>query len=709
MLGSTLAICGLLAGAGCGPPGPRALLQGERLIKEGKYDEAQAKLKVATTLIPQNAQAWNHLGMAYHGSRMYLEAAAAYEQALKLNRDLAVAHFNPGNLLLDTGNPTAAQQHLTTFTLMQPRMADGWLKLGVAQTQLRQSGMAKMSLDQALSLNATNADTWNTMGLVMMQQNRPREAMSCYENALKYQTNHGPALLNEAIVLHQYLKNRPLALQKYREYLVKNPSAPDFASVQTIALQLDAELQPSKPLQANIIGPITTRTNPAAAAQSAPVRAMPSNAIVPSVTLASTTRSNATPQQPRQTVDNLTAPNRAEPTAATNAGPLSITLAANREIPKLASPVTNLVSVPPTNRILSTEKHIKAVEAAVSTNLLASPETNLVSSIATNRTVFAEKHLKAVEKAVSTNLLASSAAAVQAEAKLNESAAHPIEDVTRLETEPPIILPGEEDPATAIDDATKTEPVSPDVSATNAVASAPQSLVVRMPAPEKRSFFQKANPASWFRPKSKETAPPLAKASEASVQKTDDAAVAAEPVKQPAAIAPVIARYPYRNPAKPVPGDVNGAKKAMDQAYKDLRSARWSQAMDGFKKAVASDPACFEAHYRLGWAAFQSASVPEALLEYENALAINPALVDARFNFAVALQKANYHRDAASELEKLQSLAPKDARVQLFLANVYAQQLRVPQQARTHYLRVLELEPNHAEASAIRYWLAANP
>ena len=38
----------------CEPPGPRALLDGERLIREGKYPEAITKLQKATNLLPKD-------------------------------------------------------------------------------------------------------------------------------------------------------------------------------------------------------------------------------------------------------------------------------------------------------------------------------------------------------------------------------------------------------------------------------------------------------------------------------------------------------------------------------------------------------------------------------------------------------------------------------------------------------------------------------
>src|SRR6266850_686915 len=74
--------------AGCTPPGPRALLDGKRLLEKGQYAEAVERLKVATSLLSTNAQAWNYLGLAYHRAGQTVNAVAAYQKALALDRDL---------------------------------------------------------------------------------------------------------------------------------------------------------------------------------------------------------------------------------------------------------------------------------------------------------------------------------------------------------------------------------------------------------------------------------------------------------------------------------------------------------------------------------------------------------------------------------------------------------------------------------------------
>src|SRR6185436_5561852 len=96
-----------------GQPGPRALLQGERLVREGNFAQAVQRLELATHLMPKEARAWKHLGLA----------------------NLAAGHFTLGSLYLDQGNLPSAVLELTSYTGLQPNAAGGWAKLGTAQTR----------------------------------------------------------------------------------------------------------------------------------------------------------------------------------------------------------------------------------------------------------------------------------------------------------------------------------------------------------------------------------------------------------------------------------------------------------------------------------------------------------------------------------------------------------------------------------------------
>jgi Flp pilus assembly protein TadD len=75
----------------------------------------------------------------------------------------------------------------------------------------------------------------------------------------------------------------------------------------------------------------------------------------------------------------------------------------------------------------------------------------------------------------------------------------------------------------------------------------------------------------------------------------------------------------------------------------------------------------------------------------------------------LALKAAGYAQAAAAELQKILTAHPNEVRAHLVLGNLCAEQLRDKARARVHYQRILELDSRHPQATAIRYWLVANP
>jgi tetratricopeptide (TPR) repeat protein len=248
---------------GCAPPGPRALLEGKRLLDEGQYAPAIEKLKLATSLLATNAQAWNYLGLAYHEAGQPANAVEAYQKALHWDHDLVIAHYNLGCLLLEQNKAESARTELTAFILHQGNSLDGWLKLGDAQLRLRELGAAEKSFTEALRLNSQNAEALNGLGVVQSQRNHSREAAQYFHAALRQQPDFGPALLNLAVTSQQSLNNRPLALQKYREYLALQPRPPNWESVNETARALEQELNPpARPVTNPPALAVNQNTNP---------------------------------------------------------------------------------------------------------------------------------------------------------------------------------------------------------------------------------------------------------------------------------------------------------------------------------------------------------------------------------------------------------------------------------------------------------------
>ncbi len=676
------ALC-LVLWTGCTPPGPKALLTGERLIHEGKYEEAIAKLKVATELLPTNAQAWNHLGLAYHGAGQVDNAVHAYQTALSLNRNLAATRFNLGCLFLEQNNPTAAVSELSSYTVFNPVSAEGWGKLGLAQLQLGQLNPAEQSFKQALKLESRFPSALNGLGLIQLRRNRTTDAMQYFGMALRQQTNYGPAILNEAIVYQQYLKNRPVALQKYREYLLVNPGAPDAQAVRDMVHVLELELGPA-------YAPVVTNPPPLLATvvtQTTVLASAPSNTVHPALT-------NIKASVLVPVVTNL---------KATIAAPAVVTPPAQKTLVE-SEPVLK-TNAPQT--VVARPEQPKIKPSPVVVPVVASKPVEAPAKVA-EAPIVAEKVLNTVPVATPP----------------------PAPVLTTPVVEPvtiPVITetPGATQTITyASAPLAEPQTINTTVPVQNAPVPAQTNEFPSAQKPPKKSLIQKINPVNWLSssaktpktPKTGKIVTPLTTANRVTsstpaetlvIPGTPNSSQTASAV--PPQTTSRIARYPFVSPPLPQAGDRPAAERALREGSQAHTLGHWPDTLAAYRKAAQADPSYFAARYNLALALLHEQALSQALLEFETALVIDPSSFNARYNFALALQEANYPTDAANEFNKLVALAPADNRLHLALGNLYARQLFQPQMARKEYLRLLELEPGHPQALAIRQWLAENP
>jgi tetratricopeptide (TPR) repeat protein len=231
-------------------------------------------------------------------------------------------------------------------------------------------------------------------------------------------------------------------------------------------------------------------------------------------------------------------------------------------------------------------------------------------------------------------------------------------------------------------------------------------------AAQKRTFLQKINPLNLLHSSGKTTTKSTTLPQADPSGGNGDLAVADPPpsvseVVQPGSAG--MARYAYKSPPAATQGNRDAADRLCAQGFQAQQSGRLGEAIKSYRAAVQQDPSDYRANYNLAVALAESGSLEAALYAYEKALAASPESAEARLNFALTLKQGRYYVDSATELEKVVAASPSETSAHLALGNLYAQQLRQPARARQHYLKVLELEPGHREASSIHYWLVANP
>jgi tetratricopeptide (TPR) repeat protein len=661
--------CGCMAAVilnACTPSGPRALLDGERLLGQGKYSQAISRLQTAVRLLPGNAQAWNHLGLAYHKGGQPSAALKAYEQARRCDPNLTPVRYNLGCLLLEQDNAPLAVSELTTYTLLQRDSVDGWLKLGIAQLRSRQWDAAEQSFQYVLRLEPDQVQAWNGLGMVQVQRRHPREALNYFNTALEKQPNYGAALLNTAILYQNYLNNRAFALERYEAYLKLAPNSSEAPTVQEAVRHLQAELAPPpKPL----VTEVTAAPAPAPALSNAPTHThTPLTAATPRITFSSP----ATNPPPRSRHSATIQFASAEPAPS-----------APKNLPE-----------PPKRK------------AEVSTEAAPAPApTPLPASVAEpSKPTETEGKPEAPPKPAVVQL--SDTPLPKVAEDLSTSAHSPASDTS----------------TPAAPSGSTTVPPTPQASSDQLQQATAlldqqieQSSTLEPPAREKHPVLRHLNPATWFRGKNRtddhaKIEPLPADASSPAPPSSVPTSARSNPDTLPTVPPlPPIRHYAYHSPKRPAPGNRSKASPYFSDGVQAQQDGRLSEALDAYRQAAKFDPSFFEAQYNLGLAAYQLKNLALSLSAYETALSINPTSVNARYNFALALEQGSYYEDAAHELEKVLQEKPEEARAHFTVANLYAEKLGQPSLARSHYRRLLQLEPQHPQATAIRYWLAANP
>jgi tetratricopeptide (TPR) repeat protein len=127
-----------LAGADSPPPAPLPppgeMARCHRLIAEGHFDEARARLAPIVEAHPAWQRATFLLGLAYHEESRHGEARPLLERALAIDassEDAEVVRLFLGWSLYYLGDADGARRHFETFAAARPREADVHYALGL--------------------------------------------------------------------------------------------------------------------------------------------------------------------------------------------------------------------------------------------------------------------------------------------------------------------------------------------------------------------------------------------------------------------------------------------------------------------------------------------------------------------------------------------------------------------------------------------------
>jgi len=144
---------------------------------------------------------WMQEGDTLRGLKRYQEALAAYEQAIRLDPNLALAYNGKGDALYNLKRSQEALAAFEQAIRLDPNLALAYNNKGNALYDLVRSQEALAAFEQAIHLDPNFAAAYNNKGNALYDLKRYQEALAAYEQAIHLSPNYALAYHNKSLAL----------------------------------------------------------------------------------------------------------------------------------------------------------------------------------------------------------------------------------------------------------------------------------------------------------------------------------------------------------------------------------------------------------------------------------------------------------------------------------------------------------------------------
>jgi len=160
-----------------------AIAQGDRLVKEGRYEESIALYDRAIRMGSRPATAWTAKGVAFKRLGRLQEAVRCHNVALKLNPKNEIAWCNKGDILFRAGQLGKAIEAFDKAISLRPKYAIAWNNKGAALARSGRYEEARACHDRAVALKPRYVAAWLNRGEVLARLGDRDEAQRCLDRA----------------------------------------------------------------------------------------------------------------------------------------------------------------------------------------------------------------------------------------------------------------------------------------------------------------------------------------------------------------------------------------------------------------------------------------------------------------------------------------------------------------------------------------------
>jgi Flp pilus assembly protein TadD len=196
------------------------------LLKEHKLDEAQAALKRTIVLDPNQFEAYIVQAQMALGRGELDEAERLQRSAARLQPDHPWVKTIEGMVALRRGDGVRAQALLTRASAQMPDDLQVLYALGFAHLQQRSFAFAEQVFRRIIELSADMRSLRGLLADLLLQQQRPDEALEALQPLLDDPDSATPALKRMTAQLELALGRQERAIALLREALAEEPRDP---------------------------------------------------------------------------------------------------------------------------------------------------------------------------------------------------------------------------------------------------------------------------------------------------------------------------------------------------------------------------------------------------------------------------------------------------------------------------------------------------
>lgn len=199
------------------------LKEGNAHLREGRHDEAESAFRDVLEIEPENASAFNNLGMIAVAKGDFSTAIENFYRATQINNDNANYFLNLGTALIESGKGREAKQAFLRVVAIDPNSVTAYHNLGTLAFEIREYSEALVYYRKALKLDPQYISAVRNMAKVYMDVGRTQEALICFRRWIELAPNDHEARKFLSTALNQ-MGDRDGAHQVLRGLLEETPN-----------------------------------------------------------------------------------------------------------------------------------------------------------------------------------------------------------------------------------------------------------------------------------------------------------------------------------------------------------------------------------------------------------------------------------------------------------------------------------------------------